>query len=264
MQVRDLGAIDRPLLVFGGAYSNYQALQALFEHAEALGFADDQLIQTGDIAGYCAQPQACLDAIAQRGILGIAGNVELSLAEGADDCGCGFEDGSACDVLSRGWYPFAQAHVNAAARRFMAGLPGMLRFTHYGRRVAVLHGGARDVSAFIWPDDPDERFRVEIEALGGVDIVLAGHCGLSFQRRIDGVDWINAGVIGLAPNDGQPATRFGVLNAQGFHLETLHYDHERAAAQMRPAGLTQGYDTALLSGHWPSEDILPPSLRRHG
>ena len=45
-------------------------------------------------------------------------------------------------------------------------------------------------------------------------------------------------------------------------LLRLAYDHAAAAADMRAAGLTQGYDRALETGWWPSEDVLPPALRR--
>jgi len=37
-----------------------------------------------------------------------------------------------------------------------------------------------------------------------------------------------------------------------------------AAEAMIAAGLTQGYETALLTGYWPSEDILPLELRKEG
>jgi hypothetical protein len=43
---------------------------------------------------------------------------------------------------------------------------------------------------------------------------------------------------------------------------TLDYDHAAAAAAMRRAGLSEGYATALCSGRWPSEDVLPPAERQ--
>jgi len=35
----------------------------------------------------------------------------------------------------------------------------------------------------------------------------------------------------------------------------------RRCDAMRRAGLVQGYDTALSTGYWPSEDVLPADLR---
>lgn len=262
MVVHDLGAIEAPILVFGGAYSNSHALGALFARAAQLGFDDAQLIHTGDAVAYGAAPQACVDMLAARRIACIAGNVERALALDEDACGCGFEDGSTCDVLARGWYGFARRKVSADARSWMAALPDRITFTHYGRRVVVLHGGASQIAKFVWPNAADTIFEGEIAQLGKVDIVLAGHCGLSFARQIGAVQWLNAGAIGMPENNGQPATRFGILTKDRFEILPLEYDHAAAASLMRRHGLVQGYEKALISGNWPSEDVLPISLRR--
>ncbi len=94
-----------------------------------------------------------------------------------------------------------------------------------------------------------------------MDGVIAGHSGLPFIRDVAGVRWINAGVIGMPPHDGAPATRYAWLAAGEVHLHRLDYDHGGAQAAMRRAGLCQGYDAALVSGYWPSEDVLPAELR---
>ena len=89
------------------------------------------------------------------------------------------------------------------------------------------------------------------------------HCGMAFTRRIGTHLWINAGAIGLPPHDGAPGTRYAVLREDAPpELVRLNYDHAGAAEAMRRAGLTQGYEAALLSGWWPSEDVLPDALRR--
>ena len=73
--------------------------------------------------------------------------------------------------------------------------------------------------------------------------------------------WINAGVIGMPPHDGGAQTRYAILDEGTVRIHNLHYDASAAAAQMRDVGLTQGYEVALQSGYWPSEDVLPVSLR---
>ena len=39
-------------------------------------------------------------------------------------------------------------------------------------------------------------------------------------------------------------------------------DHAKARRAMEARGLAQGYHETLTTGIWPSEDILPPVLRR--
>lgn len=64
------------------------------------------------------------------------------------------------------------------------------------------------------------------------------------------------------PHDGHRQTRYVTLHADGARVHALDYDVAGAVAAMRAAGgLTQGYDRALETGIWPSEDILPKEMR---
>lgn len=264
MKIADLGRIDGPVLLFGGPYSNAQAFGALMD----LGWPRDRMICTGDVVAYCADPGGCIEKaqeIATAGGLVVAGNVEKQLGVRALDCGCGFEEGTACDLLSAGWYGHANASVDDAARDWMAALPDLGLFEQAGRRYAVIHGGARDVARFLWPSSPAAAFADEVAAItdlmGPVDGVIAGHCGVAFMREVAGVQWINAGVIGMPPHDGRRATRYAVLEAGRVRTRRLDYDWTSARRAMVAAGLTQGYQDALSSGIWPSEDVLPMAMR---
>ncbi len=255
LRVRDLGELRGDVLLFGGPYSNLQASSALLAVAAKLGIPPERRICTGDVVAYCADPVATLALWHGRGrgheqAQIVAGNCEKQLAAGAGDCGCGFEADSACDLLSRGWYPFADAAIDAGGRAFMGGLPDVIAFGHSGRRYGVIHGGLRDVARFLWPCSPRVAFEDEIAALrallGRVDGVIAGHSGIAFQRRIGAVDWINAGVIGMPGNDGRASTAYAVLGADGVRFARLDYDAKAARAAMRAAGLVQGYEEALV------------------
>ena len=263
---QDLGQLNGPIVLFGGPYSNLQALDALFDRARALGVGPDRMICTGDVVAYCADAHAVSDRMQDSGIAVVAGNCEKQLAAGAMDCGCGFEDGSACDLLSVGWYGYASAQITQAQRDWMGQVPDILSFHHAGKRYAVIHGGHHDIARFIWPVSPEAVFDAEWQAversIGPVDGIIAGHCGVAFERQTARGMWINAGVIGMPPNDGAPQTRFAVLDAGQVSFHRLDYDHAAAARAMVQAGLTQGYHKALETGHWPSEDVLPPELRR--
>lgn len=266
MKLLDLGTRDGVMLLFGGPYSNVQATLALLEEAKRRSIPADHMICTGDMVAYCADPAPTVAALRASGAVVVAGNCEQQLAADAGDCGCGFAPGSTCDRLSAGWYAHADAALDRDARDWMAGLPDIVLFRHQGLRCAVIHGGATDVARFVWPTDPDDVFHQEIAAIeavyGPVDRVIAGHCGLAFTRQIDATLWINAGVIGMPAHHGAAQTRFAVMQGADVQILPLSYDHAAAQQAMRAAGLTQGYDSALSLGYWPSEDVLPPELRR--
>lgn len=259
--VRDLGPLEGEIVAFGGVHSNLQALDALIAAA-----AGRSAICTGDVVAYCGDPAASIARLRATGWPVVAGNCERQVAQGASDCGCGFDEGSACDRLSQGWYAHALASVDGEARAWMASLPDIVTFGAHGMRWAAIHGGATAINRFLWPDSPEADFAEEVAALaaiaGPVDAVLAGHSGIAFQRRVAGVLWLNAGAIGLPPNDGAPATRYAVIGEEGVAIRRLDYDATGASEAMQAAGLTQGYERALMTGWWPSEDVLPAALRR--
>lgn len=258
----DLGVLDGPVLLFGGPYSNLQATEAVLRACAA---ASATAICTGDTVAYCGDPVATVAALRDVGCPVVAGNCERQLAQDADDCGCGFDEGSACDLLSGTWYAYARAQVSASDRAWMAACPDIISFAHLGARYAVIHGGVSDVARFIWPTSAELVFASEwdlIEAtVGPVDHVVAGHSGIPFVRRLARGQWINAGVVGMPPHDGARQTRYALLQSGQVKVHKLDYDTGAAQAAMARAGLTQGYHGALQSGYWPSEDILPDALR---
>ncbi|WP_246590245.1 metallophosphoesterase family protein [Marinobacterium ramblicola] len=111
--VLDLGPIDGPILLFDGPYSNLAATRAMREVAERLQIPPEQCICTGDIVAYCGEPSETLELIRDWNLLVVMGNCEESLAQSALDCGCGFEQGSACSLLSDDWYRFSNPEATA-------------------------------------------------------------------------------------------------------------------------------------------------------
>jgi hypothetical protein len=254
--------LDSPMLVFGGPYSNLQATEAVLAEAQRRGITGEQILCTGDVVAYAADAAACCDRMMASGAMVLMGNCEENLAAEAEDCGCGFEENTACDLLSRAWYAHASRQVSPRHRAWMAGLPRHLHLELPDRRrLAVLHGGASEISRFLFASTPEPVLLEEL-AETGCQGVIAGHCGIPFARRLDGGGlWLNAGAVGMPANDGTPRAWFAVLtpSARSLTVEILplDYDHRAAAAAMRKAGLPEGYASGLETGLWPSCDVLP-------
>lgn len=259
-QIHDLGTLHGPVLVFGGSYSNLPALEALRTVAEDRGIPPTNVICTGDIVAYCAEPQACLDLVRDWGIPAITGNVELNLREGVEDCGCNFSPDSRCDLFARLWYPYARKHVTEAGMTFLRELPEFLRFEYAGRRGFVLHGSYGYTAEFIFRSTDWSR-KAEQFAATESDLILAGHCGLPFVHQTADQQWINAGVIGMPANDGTPRTWYALLregaNGPEVTFHTLAYDYATTRERMRGKPLPISYVQTLANGIWDNNDILP-------
>ena len=265
----NLGTLNGPVLLFGGPYSNAQATEALLNQAKALHIPSPNIICTGDIVAYAGDPAQTTDIIMQSGMHVVMGNCEESFGFEGDDCGCGFDEGSACDVLSRQWYAHASSQLKPNHRNWMRNLPRLIRLTLGGFQLAVIHGGLADISRWIFKSTPASEKHEEINFLaksGPVDIVIGGHCGLPFADDLGDTLWLNAGVIGMPANDGTPRTWFTVLtptqNGLKIEFHALSYDHQSASSRMRQLGLAGAYAQTLQNGLWPNMDVLPKPERQ--
>lgn len=249
-----------PVLVFGGCYSNLEATVALRREAERLGIAPGNIVCTGDVVAYCADPVATVAAVRDWGVHVIMGNCEESLGWRKDDCGCGFEEGSACEQLSVDWYSHADRALGDEDRTWMRALPGRLDIAIGRRRLAAIHGSVDSINSFVFASTPWADKERQI-AMAGSHGVVGGHSGIPFSHIAGGRLWHNSGALGMPANDGTPRVWYSLLVPDGddidIRLMSLQYDATTAARKMRERGLPQGYADALETGLWPSCDVLP-------
>lgn len=259
-KIKNIGQLDGTILLFGGIYSNLEALTEIKNIAENLNIPPHQVINTGDIVGYCADPQECLDLVRDWNIHNIAGNVEIQLREGQEGCGCDFEADSRCDLFARQWYPYAQQRVNEAAVDWLNTLPEFIQFDYYGKKCVVVHGSYFYTSDFVFRSTPWEKKVANFDTLQA-DVIIGGHCGLPFHDVNNGQAWLNPGVIGMPANDGTTRVWYMLLHpsegALRFTHESFIFDYEETFARMLEEELPIAYAKTLTSGLWDNCDILP-------
>ncbi len=247
--------------MFGGCYSNLEATVALRREAERLGIPARNTICTGDVVAYCADPVATVDLVRDWGVHVVMGNCEEQLGWSKDDCGCGFEEGTACEALSVDWYGYSNRHLGEDARAWMRGLPRRIDMTIGSCRLAVIHGAADLINGFVFASTPWSEKARQI-GLTGCDGAIGGHSGIPFTEMEGGSLWHNSGALGMPANDGTRRVWYSLLAPirDGVEVTThsLDYDSATAARKMRMRGLPAGYADALETGLWPSCDVLPP------
>ncbi|MBZ9731551.1 metallophosphatase family protein [Salegentibacter sp. JZCK2] len=263
-KIKNIGTPEGRILIFGGVYSNLQALEKLKRIAEQEGIPASNCICTGDIVGYCAQPQETVDLFRKWNPHSIAGNVEIQLAEGKEDCGCDFKEGSRCDNFSQLWYPYAKSKLSKDATAWMKTLPDHLEFIYANKKFTVVHGAFDHVSEFIFKSTPWAKKEETFNATGS-DVIIAGHCGIPFTHNLGGRSWINPGVIGMPANNGSPQVWYAILDAKQPGLVAHHsfkYHHKLASGLMRQNYLPEEYARTLRTGIWDNTEILPVNESR--
>jgi hypothetical protein len=263
-----LPASFRRVAVLGGIYSNHLAL------ARALGIAQGRgaegVFCLGDLGGFGPHPDRTCDLLRDHKVRVMAGNYDVSVAAGLDDCGCGYTD-PRDNRFAQISYDYTLARTSAGNRLWMAGFPPGFRFRLGDVEVLACHGSPRRVNEFLWESGtPDGLIRHFLDA-AGARLLLATHTGIKWDRRLpDGRGFVNVGVLGRPENDGTPRVWFTLLEADpalGWKAEfvPVGYEHEALAAEMRAEGLPEEFTETIVSGWWTTcLEILPAKERARG
>lgn len=259
-KIKNIGKLTGKVLLFGGVYSNLQALEAIAEVAKNENITPENCICTGDIIGYCAQPEETMRFFKDWNPRSIAGNVEIQLSENADDCGCDFTKGSRCDGFSQLWYPYAKSKLTHESIAFIKSLPEFIKFELANKKITVVHGSYFNTAEFIFKSTSWENKAPNFQATQS-DVIIAGHCGLPFNDSQNELLWLNPGVIGMPANDGNPSVWYVILeeknNLVTFEHKSLTYDYCLANKLMLENGLPNEYAKTILTGIWDNTEILP-------
>lgn len=259
-KIKNIGRLQGKILLFGGVYSNLQALEAIQEMAKTENIAPENCICTGDSIGYCAQPEETLQAIKKWKIHSIAGNVEIQLNENAEDCGCDFSKGSRCDGFSQLWYPYAKSQLSNNSLDFIKTLPEFIQFEFVNKIFTVVHGSYFNTSEFIFKSTPWQNKLPNFKATNS-DVIIAGHCGLPFTDSNEELLWLNPGVIGMPANNGNTAVWYMILEEKEemltFEHKKLSYNHILAGELMLKHSLPKEYAKTIVTGIWDNTEILP-------
>ncbi|WP_179316063.1 metallophosphoesterase family protein [Winogradskyella undariae] len=259
-KITNIGTLTGKALLFGGVYSNLQALKALIAIAESEGISPGNCICTGDIIGYCAQPEETMQTFKNWNARSIIGNVEIQLRDDEADCGCDFTEGSRCDGFSQQWYPYAKSKLSKTSLDYLHTLPDHITFNYGNQKISVVHGSYFNVSEFIFKSTDWSTKLRNFTALQS-NIIIAGHSGLPFIEEQKDKLWINPGVIGMPANDGSPDVWFTILDDTTkpilANFRKLEYNHMLTNKLMLNGLLPESYAKTIVTGIWDNMEILP-------
>lgn len=254
----------------GGTYSNPYALRAFVADARARGA--ERLWCLGDFGAYGAEPEAIRPLLAQHGVECIAGNYEVAIGSGQEDCGCGYAD-DADNAFAQIAYDYTFRHTSAEFAAWMRTLDTEHRETAGDVDLHLVHGSPLALNDFWWESLDDDAHRLRVDA-SGADVVCCTHSGLPWTRRVERSDGgetlvVNVGVLGRPANDGSQHVWYALLDLDGgtasAELVALDYDWAAQAASIRAAGLPEAFAEAVESGWWTTcLEIVPPLERSRG
>jgi predicted phosphodiesterase len=237
-------------------HANLPALEAVLAEIDRDN-KTDAIYHLGDLTGYAPWPNEVVALLRARGIQGIAGNYDSTVATNYKHCGCR-ADNPHDEELSHVSYEWTRAHVTAPTRKYLAGLPFRLDVRPLGGHVSgptvtLVHGNQTLNTVYVTEDRPDsflEKMARDLGSRAG-DVVCFGHTHKPWQRTVSGVRFVNTGSVGR-PKDGDPRACFVSLAVTASDVETefvrVAYDIERAARAIEESGLPSEFSDILRSG----------------
>ncbi|MEP7177519.1 MAG: radical SAM protein [Pseudonocardiales bacterium] len=253
------------IAVCGGPYANPYALRAFIEDARARGC--ERLFCLGDLGGFGAEIEALWPLLIEAGVECIAGNYDVAIARGDDDCGCGYRD-PRDNEFAQYIYDRTRAATSAGFAAWMGRLPTEARLDLGGCDVHLVHGSPLALNDFWWQSLPEDEHRARVAA-SGAEVILCTHTGLAWQRRVEDTLVVNVGVLGKPANDGARNVWYAVLDLHdgqaSAELVALDYDWRAQADSMRDAGLPEAFVESIETGWWTTcLEVLPPRERSTG
>ena len=237
-------------------HGNLPALQSVLADIEARTTVTGTL-HLGDLVGYAPWPNEVVSLLRERGVNGVAGNYDSTVATTYEHCGCRYEDPRQ-EALAHESYAWTLAHSSDAAKRWLGALPFSLTVRadgghKSGAKLVLVHGTPVLNTAY-WHEDRDDDFcrrMAETAQLRSGDLIAFGHTHKPWTRVVDGIRFVNTGSVGR-PKDGDPRAGYVIVthDAAGWQVEFVRvpYDVEGAAAAITAGGLPAEFAEYLRSG----------------
>lgn len=236
-------------------HANLPALEAVLDEVDRRGL--DAAYHLGDLVGYGPWPDEVVARLVERGITGVAGNYDSTVATDADHCGCRAESPEQ-EALAHESYAWTVAHTSESTKAALRALPFRIDLRpggghHSGPTLYLVHG-APTLNTLYWDADRSDDFARKMGGKLGAregDAVAFGHTHVPWKRTVDGILYANAGSVGR-PKDGDPRASWAVATLDGEALDVEHvrteYDVERAADAIIDSDLPDAFADDLRTG----------------
>lgn len=174
----------------------------------------------GDLVGYAPWPNEVVEILIARGIPGVAGNYDSTVAADYKHCGCQYEDPTQ-EELSHLSYAWTRSHVSSRTKAYLANLPFRIDIRPNGGHTAgptvtLIHGNQTLNTVYVHQDRPDSFLAKMGAALGARrgDVVCFGHTHVPWHRVVESVHYVNTGSVGR-PKDGDWRAGYVILDVAG-------------------------------------------------
>ena len=225
------------IAVIGDIHSNLEALEAVLKDIKSRRVT--KIYCVGDIVGYGANPNECINLIRKAKIKCVAGNHDFYVLE-ANDISW-FTPAGQTALL---WTHIQMTKTNMA---FLEKLPSSIS----EEGIFFAHGSPRDpLHEYVFPDLAEWHAKVFFRLAENNKIIALGHTHVPFEKMFKSKKCIfNPGSVGQ-PRDGNPKASYCIFDTKKKKVEfhRVKYNIKKAAEKIMKAGLPKSLADRLFRG----------------
>ena len=245
------------LALLADVHGNFEALKEVLAHVERHA-ADALLVCAGDMVGYGPDPEPCLDLLASRRAVMVAGNHEQMVIGRL-----GFDRCVHAGIASALWM---REHLSSEATSLIADLPPR---ADAAPGVVVCHGDLENPETYVSTSERAQRALAQLaERRPNASVLVCGHTHrpMFYSRMLGLIEpqagttlalppsrcVINPGSVGQERQTRRPVARYALLDLERrlVTYETLSYDHSSTIRKARANGLPPTVVMRPSSGLW--------------
>ncbi len=224
------------LAIISDIHANLEALKAVMDEIDKL--KPDEVICLGDIVGYGADPNYCVEIIRSHDIPCVMGNHDINAV-----------------TMERieGFNPFAAKAIKWTNKKLKPSNRGFLKalpFSIKAHGIFFVHGSPLDpVYEYVHATNSNWHFKRYFSE-AKTDIIAMGHTHEPFFRRFgDKKLAFNAGSVGQ-PRDNNPKAAFCLFDAEKKtgEIKRVEYDIDKASKKIIKAKLPKFLAERLFLG----------------
>ena len=237
-------------------HGNLPALESVLADLDRVG-SHDGVFHLGDLVGYGPWPNEVVGLLKERGITGVAGNYDSTVATQYEHCGCRYEDPFQ-EAMSHLSYAWTLEHTTPETKAWLSSLPFRMDLRPLGGHTSgptlrLIHGNPV-LNTVYWTEDRSDDFCSKMAGQLGArvgDVVAFGHTHKPWNRTVEGVHFVNTGSVGR-PKDGDPRAGYVLVRMDGeavrVHHRRVEYDLAEATRAIKASALPDFFATFLERG----------------
>lgn len=222
------------IAIIADIHANLEAFQAVLKEIKRLKIKEIYCV--GDIVGYGANPNECVELVKKNKIKSIMGNHDL--------CAVNFEGFDWFNSSAQHAIEWTNNELTSENKNFLLKLP----LTIKEKEMFIVHGSIENpLYDYIYPYISDSYFK-NIFNKNKIKKLIMAHTHVPFVKKFKDKIAINPGAVGQ-PRDGNNKASFCILDNSKTKILRIDYDIEKAAHKILHFGLPEHLASRLYFGN---------------